>query len=119
MYNYFWQYNNINKANPWSNIWLHYRVPYLASEYIIHHKYSETYRQDKNYWDIINNYLIVHGQIRKKITSNKPGKYTVIYTKRSDYCKVNTSQNKANPWSIKSLHYNSAHAYPHFKIRQE
>ena len=98
---------------------LHYRVPYLASEYIIHHKYSETYRQDKNYWDIINNYLIVHGQIKEKITSNKPGKYTVIYKNGVDDCKVRSSQNKANPWSIKSSHYSSTYTSPNFKTPQE
>ena len=48
--------------------------------------------------------MIVHGQIKENITSNKSGKYTVIYKNVVDYCKVNASQNKANLLSIKSSH---------------
>ena len=46
-------------------------------------------------------------------------KYTVIYANGADYFKVNTSQNKANTWSIKSSHYSSTYTSTNVKDPQE
>ena len=48
---------------------------------------------------------IIHSSISFAKINHLHLNYCVIYAKGGDYCKVSTSQNKANLWSIKSLHY--------------
>ena len=45
--------------------------------------------------------------------------YNVAYTKGGDYCKVSTSQNKADPWSIKISHYSITYTSKNLKVTQE
>ena len=62
---------------------------------------------------------IINSSITCAKISHLHSKYTLMYTKKADYCKVNTSQNKANPWSIKSSHYSSTYTSNNFTIPQE
>ena len=62
---------------------------------------------------------IIHSSISFAKINHLHLNYCVIYTKGGDYCKVSTSQNKANPWSIKSSHYSITYTSTNVKVPQE